>query len=93
LRSNNLVIKGVEKDLINDFFYKDDLLDIPVQKPNKRILNFWPLSLNIWSFYSNKKVTKFTQFMKTKVGAEPIIFDSSKLNQSINRFQNYYSNI
>ncbi len=93
LRANNIVIKGVEKDLINDFFYKDDLLAIPVQKPNKRILNFWPLSLNIWAFYSNKKVTKFTQFMKTKVGAEPILFDSSKLYQSINRFQNYYSNI
>lgn len=93
LRSNNLIIKGVEKDLINDFFYKDDLLAIPVQKPNKRILNFWPLSLNIWAFYSNKKVTKFTQFMKTKVGAEPVLFDSSKLIQSINRFQNYYSNI
>lgn len=93
LRANNLVIKGVEKDLINDFFYKDDLLAIPVQKPNKRILNFWPLSLNIWAFYSNKKVTKFTQFMKTKVGAEPVLFDSSKLYQSINRFQNYYSNI
>jgi outer membrane protein assembly factor BamA len=93
LRANNLVIKGVEKDLINDFFYKDDLLAIPVQKPNKRILNFWPLSLNIWAFYSNKKVTKFTQFMKTKVGAEPVLFDSSKLFQSINRFQNYYSNI
>jgi outer membrane protein assembly factor BamA len=68
-------------------------LAIPVQKPNKRILNFWPLSLNIWAFYSNKKVTKFTQFMKTKVGAEPVLFDSSKLFQSINRFQNYYSNI
>ena len=93
LRANNIVIKGVEKDLINDFFYKDDLLAIPVQKPNKRILNFWPLSLNIWAFYSNKKVTKFTQFMKTKVGAEPVLFDSSKLYQSINRFQNYYSNI
>ncbi len=93
LKTNNVIVKGVEKDLINDFFYKDDLLAIPVQKPNKRILNFWPLSLNIWSFYSNKKVTKFTQFMKTKVGSEPIIFDSSKLSQSINRFQNYYSNI
>ncbi len=93
LRANNLAIKGVEKDLINDFFYKDDLLTIPIQKPNKRILNFWPLSLNIWAFYSNKKVTKFTQFMKTKVGAEPVLFDSTKLIQSINRFQNYYSNI
>jgi outer membrane protein assembly factor BamA len=31
--------------------------------------------------------------MKTKVGAEPVLFDSSKLFQSINRFQNYYSNI
>jgi outer membrane protein assembly factor BamA len=68
-------------------------LTIPIQKPNKRILNFWPLSLNIWAFYSNKKVTKFTQFMKTKVGAEPVLFDSTKLIQSINRFQNYYSNI
>ena len=93
LRANNLAIKGVEKDLFNDFFYKDDLLTIPIQKPNKRILNFWPLSLNIWAFYSNKKVTKFTQFMKTKVGAEPVLFDSTKLIQSINRFQNYYSNI
>jgi hypothetical protein len=93
LTQNKIEVVGVEKDLINDFFYKDDLFKIPIQQPNKKILGVFPLSLNIWSFYNRKKVTRFSQFMKTKIGAQPVIFDSLQVKKSELRFSNYYSNI
>lgn len=92
LANNTINILGVEKDLINDFFYKDELYTIPVQKPNKKTLGF-KMSIGIWAFYDKKKITKFTQFMKTKIGNEPVLFDSSKLSASVQSFKNYYTNI
>ena len=93
LTQNKIEVVGIEKDLINDFFYKDDLFKIPIQQPNKKLLGVFPLSLNIWSFYNRKKVTRFSQFMKTKIGAQPVIFDSTQVKKSEIRFSNYYSNI
>lgn len=92
LSTNEINILGVETDLINDFFFKDELYAIPLQKPNKKTLGI-KLSLGIWSYYNKKNVTKFTQFMKQKVGNEPILFDSTKLKNSVIAFQNYYQNI
>lgn len=66
LLSNQIDLIGQEKDLINDFFYKDEIYKIPLQKPNKRVLGI-PMSQHIWAFYNKRKVTKFSQFMKTKL--------------------------
>ena len=76
LVSNHIEIIGQEKDLVNDFFYKDEINKIPIQKPNKKVLGI-PISQHIWAFYNQRKVTQFSQFMKTKVGKEPLIFDST----------------
>lgn len=92
LVSNEIVILGQEKDLINDFFYKDELFKIPIQKPNKRFLGI-PLSQHIWAYYNQKKITKFSQFMKTKVGKSPVLFDSTKLERSRIGLENYYYNL
>mgnify|MGYP003749032591 CR=1 FL=1 len=92
LTQNQINILGQEKDFINDFFYKDDLYKIPAQKPNKSILGI-PVSMHIWAFYNQRKVTKFSQFMKTKVGNPPVIFDSNKIEKSRVAFENYYFNI
>jgi hypothetical protein len=92
LLSNQIDLIGQEKDLINDFFYKDEIYKIPLQKPNKRVLGI-PMSQHIWAFYNKRKVTKFSQFMKTKVGKSPIFFDSSKLDRSRIALENYYFNI
>jgi outer membrane protein insertion porin family len=92
LVSNHIELKGQEKDVINDLFYKDEIYKIPVQKPNKKIFGI-PISQHIWAFYNKHKVTKFSQFMKTKVGKAPIIFDSTKLERSRVSLENYYFNI
>jgi outer membrane protein assembly factor BamA len=92
LVSNQIEIIGQEKDLINDFFYKDEIYKIPFQKPNKKILGI-PMSQHIWAFYNKRKITQFSQFMKTKVGKEPLIFDSTKLERSRIALENYYFNI
>lgn len=92
LVSNQIEIIGQEKDLINDFFYKDEIYKIPLQKPNKKVFGI-PMSQHIWAFYNKRKVTKFSQFMKTKVGKEPLIFDSTKLERSRIALENYYFNI
>ena len=92
LVSNHIEIIGQEKDLINDFFYKDEINKIPIQKPNKKVLGI-PISQHIWAFYNKRKVTQFSQFMKTKVGKEPLIFDSTKLERSRIALENYYFNI
>lgn len=89
---NDIKILDQEKDLINDFFFKDELYQLPVQKPNKKILGI-PVSQHIWALYNKKKVTKFTQFMKTKIGSQPVLFDTSILPQSKTRFENYYFNL
>lgn len=92
LVANQIDIKGQEKDLINDFFYKGDLYKILKQKPNKRIFGI-PVSQHIWAFYVKKRNTEFTQFMATKVGQPPVIFDSSSLEISRIALENYYFNI
>lgn len=92
LVSNQIELKGQEKDIINDLFYKDEIYKIPVQKPNKKIFGI-PVSQHIWAFYNKHKVTKFSQFMKTKVGKAPVIFDSTKLERSRISLENYYFNI
>jgi hypothetical protein len=81
LVSNQIDLIGQEKDLINDFFYKDEIYKIPVQKPNKRVFGI-PISQHIWAFYNKRNVTEFSQFMKTKIGKSPILFDSAKLERS-----------
>ena len=55
LVSNHIEIIGQEKDLINDFFYKDEIYKIPIQKPNKKVLGI-PISQHIWAFYNRRKV-------------------------------------
>lgn len=92
LVSNQINILGQEKDLINDFFYKDDLYKIPIQKPNKRIFGI-PVSQHIWAYFNKKKVTRTTQIFKTKVGNPPVLFDSTKLEASRFALENYYFNI
>lgn len=92
LVQNQINILGQEKDLINDFFYKDDLYKIPIQKPNKKIFGI-PVSQHIWAYFNKMKVTKTTQIFKTKVGNPPIIFDSSKVEASRLALENYYFNI
>lgn len=92
LVSNQIDLIGQEKDLINDFFYKDEIYKIPVQKPNKRVFGI-PISQHIWAFYNKRNVTEFSQFMKTKIGKSPIIFDSTKLEHSRLALENYYFNI
>jgi outer membrane protein insertion porin family len=92
LVSNQIEVIGQEKDLINDFFYKDDIYKILVQKPNKRIFGI-PVSQHIWAYFNQKKVTKTTQVLKTKVGNPPVLFDSSKIETSRLALENYYFNI
>jgi hypothetical protein len=92
LVANQIELLGQEKDLINDFFYKDAIYKIPIQKPNKKVLGI-PMSQHIWAFYNKRKVTQFSQFMKTKVGKAPLLFDSTKLERSRVSLENYYFNI
>jgi len=92
LVSNRIDLVGQEKDLINDFFYKDEIYKIPTQKPNAKVFGI-PLSQHIWAFYNKRKVTQFSQFMKTKVGKSPLLFDSTKLERSRGALENYYFNI
>jgi outer membrane protein insertion porin family len=88
---NEIKELGKEADLINDFFFKDELFALPLQKPNKRVFGL-PLSQHIWAFYNKKKITKFTQYMKSKIGNSPNFFDSSKIAPSKVIFENFYFN-
>ena len=92
LVKNQVNILGQETNLINDFFYKDELYKIPLQKPNKKILGI-PVSQHIWAYYNKRKLTDFSQYMKTKIGNAPVLFDSSKLEKSRQAFQYYYFNL
>jgi outer membrane protein assembly factor BamA len=93
LVKNNFIYENQEKDFIEDLFIKESLDNIPLQKPNKKIFLFIPASLMIWNFYADKKITKFTQWVKTNLGSEPVVFDSTKIKMSKERLSNNFFNL
>jgi outer membrane protein assembly factor BamA len=73
---------------------KDDLKQISIQKPNKRLLGF--ISIKMWMYVSatknKKKLTKFRQWVIDKVGEAPVVFDPDQAERSDRAMKNYLFN-
>jgi outer membrane protein insertion porin family len=89
---SNKIIQNTDDDFLNKWFIEDELLSIPLQKPNKKFLWFFPLKLMIYSSVEGKKETKFRWWVKNKIGEPPMIFDSAKVSLTEQLLYNYYQN-
>lgn len=73
---------------------RDDLKQIAIQKPNKRMLGF--ISIKMWMYVSatrnKKKLTKFRQWIIDKVGEPPVVYDPELAQRSDKAMKNYLFN-
>ena len=92
LKKNQIVIIG-EKRVKEKQQVKEDLKRVAVQKPNAKVFGFMPIKLWFFLAANKNKDTKFTWWIKNKVGEAPVIFDSllaSKSDKSIANYMNNY---
>lgn len=94
LVSNKVVLKDLDekRDRRN---LKDDLVTIPIQKPNKKALGMFRLKLALYnaSLQRKKPNNKFNKWIREKVGEEAVVFDTTKFNQTQEMFDNYLFNM
>jgi len=78
LHKNSIEIKDAEKD-----FKKDDIWTLIQQKPNKKILGIIPFKLWVYNLGNKGKETKFKNWLKNKVGEEPVYLDYALTNNTV----------
>ncbi len=88
LHKNSIEIKDAEKD-----FKKDDIWTLIQQKPNKKILGIIPFKLWVYNLGNKGKETKFKNWLKNKVGEEPVYLDYALTNNTVRQIKQYLNNI
>ena len=88
LNKNYVEIKNT-----NTKFEKDEIWSLIQQKPNKKILGVFPFKLWAYNLGSKGKETKFKNWLKNKVGEEPVYLDYALTNNSIKQIKQYLNNI
>lgn len=94
-----------EDNLLDKNEMKNELKKLARQQPNKRFIGFWRLRLSIYNvstrktpeLYRNPDLPdttgrKFRQWMRTKIGEPPVIFDSTLVNSSQVRMKQHLFN-
>jgi outer membrane protein assembly factor BamA len=62
------------------------------QKPNKKLFGLFRTNIAFYNMGSKGKETKFKKWLRTKVGAEPVILDTSLISVSIKQMTMYLGN-
>lgn len=81
LRRNRISFTS-EKYTSNRQGIKEDLLHVIAQQPNKKLFNFLPFKLWIYTAANRKKETKFKWWLKNSVGEAPVIYDPELADKS-----------
>jgi hypothetical protein len=61
---------------------KENFNAVIKQKPNRKIFGFVRFHLSVYNFAFGGKETKFNNWLKTTVGEEPVLIDTSKVRKS-----------
>lgn len=91
LKKNKVVIISPKK-LQENQQVNEDLRRVAVQKPNNKVFGFMPIKLWFFLAANKNKDTKFTWWIKNKVGEAPVIFDSLLAAKSDKSMSNYMQN-
>ncbi|MEI7898453.1 MAG: BamA/TamA family outer membrane protein, partial [bacterium] len=62
------------------------------QKPNKKLFGLFRTNIAFYNMGNKGKETKFKKWVKTKLGAEPVILDTSLVSVSIKQMTMYLGN-
>jgi outer membrane protein assembly factor BamA len=62
------------------------------QTPNKKLFGLFRTNIALYNMGSKGKETKFKKWLRTKVGAEPVILDTSLISVSRKQMQMYLDN-
>jgi len=103
LVGNGIVIN--EDNLLDKSEMKNELKKLARQQPNKKFLGAWRLRLSVYNVATRKDSTylqdidmvdttksKFKQWMQTKIGEPPVIFDSTLMKSSQIRMRQHLFN-
>lgn len=104
LVGNSIVIE--EDNLLDKSEMRNELKKLARQQPNKKFLGFWRLRLSTYNVAARKdsvyytedpstaeqSKSKFNQWLKTKIGEPPVIFDSTQTNSSEIRMESHLFN-
>jgi outer membrane protein assembly factor BamA len=103
LISNSIIIQ--EDNFLDKNDMKNELKKLARQQPNKKFIGFWRLRLSIYNAASRKNPEliqdpektdttkrKFNQWLRTKIGEPPVIFDSTLMSSSQLRMQQHLFN-
>jgi len=103
LTGNGVVID--EDNLLDKNEMKNELKKLARQQPNKKFLGLWRLRLSVYNVATRKDSTyiqdidmvdttksKFKQWMQTKIGEPPVIFDSTLMKSSQIRMKQHLFN-
>ncbi len=93
LVNKNKVIFDKVKDVAERERLRADLSQVVVQKTNRKLLG---MPMRLW-IYNNatkprKKINKFRNWLQTKVGEPPVVFDSLQAQRTISLMENYLFN-
>jgi len=70
----------------------DDLLPYLQQRPNSKSLGLFHTNIAIYNMAGKGKETKFKKWLRTKVGSEPVILDTSLVAVSLKQMNLYLGN-
>lgn len=88
LQKNTIEIKNTYPN-----FEKDEIWSLIQQKPNKKILGVIPFKLWVYNIGSKGKESKFKNWLKNKVGEEPVYIDHALTKNSVAQIKQYLNNI
>ncbi|NNC95249.1 MAG: BamA/TamA family outer membrane protein [Chitinophagales bacterium] len=91
LVSNKVNVESKEK-IVKKREIKDNLNNLPIQEPNKKLLSLFRLKLWFFTVANRKNENKFRYWMKNKVGEPPVIYDPDLRTRSESLMKNYLSN-
>jgi len=70
----------------------EDLDPYLQQQPNKKLFGLFRTNIAIYNMGNSGKETKFKKWLKTKVGSEPVILDTSLISVSLKQMNIYLGN-
>lgn len=93
LNKGELLVNKVEVDGIDDNKLEDGARLLIKQKPNKRLFGFWRFYLRAYNYGMRGDTSRWhRRFARKNVGEEPVILDTTKLNQSARQIEAYLFN-
>lgn len=84
-------IKFSKKIKTNSVF-KEELLLLPAQVPNKKMFGIIPFRLGLYNLTYDKKETKFRWWLKNKVGEAPVIYNNVLNDKTIESLKTFMFN-